>query len=214
MAHIIETPVYRADELDGTARENARDWYRRTAFDDDWYAFIFADFERICEMLGITLRTHRVRLHGGGTRSDPNIYFSGFSSQGDGACYEGTYRYAKASPRRIRDHAPEDTGLHRIADQLAAVQRRNFYQLTATFRQTGRYTHEYSMLIGVGRDAPSGQDLSLADEDSVIEALRDLARWLYRQLEAEHDYQSSEAVVDEALREGGFTFTEDGRRFG
>lgn len=214
MPHIIETRVYRADELEDAAREAARDWYRSSALDHDWYAFTFEDFERICAMLGITLRTHPIRLHGGGMRTEPNIYFSGFASQGDGACFEGFYRYAKASQRRIRAHAPKDATLHGIADRLAAVQRRNFYQLTASIPQTGRYCHELSMLIGVARDASSGQDLSLADEDIVIEALRDLACWLYRQLEAEHDYQLAEPQIDEALREGGFTFTKDGHRFG
>ncbi|WP_454884264.1 antitoxin of toxin-antitoxin stability system [Sphingomonas oryzagri] len=214
MPQIIETPVYRVDELDEAARHNARNWYRGTAFDDDWYASIFEDFETVCEILGITLRTHPVRLHGGGPRSAANIYFSGFSSQGDGACYEGTYRYAKASRRRIRDHAPKDTTLHGIADRLADAQRRNFYQLKASFRQTGRYTHEYSMMIAVDRGAFRDQDFSLADEDIVIEALRDLARWLYRQLEAEHDYQCADNQVDEGLRAGDFTFTRDGQHFG
>lgn len=52
------------------------------------------------------------------------------------------------------------------------------------------------------------------DAEIVVEALRDLARWLYRQLEREHEYQTSDAVVDEAIEANGWTFTEDGRRFG
>ena len=51
-------------------------------------------------------------------------------------------------------------------------------------------------------------------EDTVIEALRDLARWLYRQLQHEYDYLSSDAVVDEAITINGWTFTEQGKRFG
>ena len=51
-------------------------------------------------------------------------------------------------------------------------------------------------------------------EEVVIEALRDLARWLYRQLEREYDYLSSDEVVDEAIIANGYTFTEAGRRFG
>ena len=45
-------------------------------------------------------------------------------------------------------------------------------------------------------------------------ALRDLARWLYRQLEREYEYQTSDAVVDEAIIANGYTFTNSGRRFG
>ena len=48
----------------------------------------------------------------------------------------------------------------------------------------------------------------------VTDALRDLANWLYRQLEQEYDYLTSDEAVDETLIVGGYTFTEEGRRFG
>ena len=48
----------------------------------------------------------------------------------------------------------------------------------------------------------------------VTEALRDLANWLYRQLEQEYDHLTSDEAVDEALVVNGYTFTEEGRRFG
>ena len=48
----------------------------------------------------------------------------------------------------------------------------------------------------------------------VIEALRDLARWLYRQLEREYEYLSSDEAVDETITANQYTFTETGRRFG
>ena len=70
------------------------------------------------------------------------------------------------------------------------------------------------MAISVQRDSPSWQDLTADAEEVVIEALRDLARWLYRQLEREYDYLSSDEVVDEAIIANGYTFTEAGRRFG
>ena len=214
MPQLIETLVYRLDELDESAREQARDWYRRHAFDEDWYEFQFDDFARISAILGLSLATRSIRLMGGGSCAKPKIYFSGFSSQGDGACFEGEYRYARDMARSIRAHAPKDTELHGIADSLLEVQRRNFYQLRASIQHVGRYCHEYSMRIAVFRDSPSGQDLSLADEEIIVDTLRDLARWLYRQLEAEHDYRSADAQVDEAIRANDFTFTEQGNRFG
>ena len=57
-------------------------------------------------------------------------------------------------------------------------------------------------------------DVTADAEEVVIEALRDLARWLYRQLEREYDYLSSDEVVDEAIIANGYTFTEAGQRFG
>ena len=132
MPEIIETTVYRLDELSDAAKEKARAWYRQTGFDHDWFEFVYDDFECICAIIGVDLKTVPVRLYGGGTRQKPCIWFSGFWSQGDGACFEGRYGYAKDAPRKIRDHAPKDGELHRIADALQAIQRRNFYQLHAT----------------------------------------------------------------------------------
>jgi hypothetical protein len=51
-------------------------------------------------------------------------------------------------------------------------------------------------------------------EETVVEALRDLARWLYRQLEAEYDHLTSDEAVEEGIVINEYTFTEGGRRFG
>lgn len=131
MAEIIETTVYQMEELSDDAKEKARDWYREGAFDHDWYWAVYADFEQICEILGIALASVPVRLHGGGTRRKPCIWFSGFASQGDGACFEGDYSYARGCASAIRSYAPKDQELHRIADALLAIQWSNFFQLSA-----------------------------------------------------------------------------------
>jgi hypothetical protein len=214
MPEIVQTTVYRLDELDESAKGRARDWYRQRAFDDDWYEFVYEDFETICEILGVRLKTRTVDLMGGGTRQKPRIYFSGFSSQGDGACFEARYSYEKATGTKIHEHAPLDAELHRIADELQAIQRRNFYQLRAEATHHDRYCHEYSMDISVERDSPAYQDMTADAEEAVSELLRDLARWLYRQLEREYEYQTSDAVIDEAIAANEYTFTEVGRRFG
>jgi hypothetical protein len=187
MPEIIETTVYRLDELSDNAKDKARTWYREGTFDHDWYDAVYADFESICAILGITLRTNTVRLMGGGSRSDPCIFFRGFWSQGDGACFEGRYAHARHAAAKIRQYAPLDTALHEIADGLQAIQRRNFYQLQADIRHRGRYTHEYCMEIAVERDSPTMQDMTRDAENIVAEALRDLARWLYRQLERDYE---------------------------
>ena len=214
MPAIIETTVFRLDELSEQARDKARAWYREASACDDWHECVFDDFETICVILGVRLKTRSVRLFGGGTRQKPCIWFSGFSSQGDGACLEGACSFAKGARKAIRAHAPQDGELHRIADALQAIQRRNFYQLRADASQRGRGCHEYSMSIGVERDSPNNQAMTVDAGDAVAELLRDLARWLYRQLEREYEYQTSDEVTDEAILANEYTFTGDGRRFG
>lgn len=212
MPDVIETTVYRLEELSDAAKEEARAWYREGGFDYDWYDAVYEDFQRIAEILGLRLKTRPVRQMGDGTRQEPCIWFRGFWSQGDGACFETWYSYRKGAPRRIREYAPQDVELHRIADVLQSIQRRNFYQLHAEASHRGHYCHEYCMAILVRRDSPT--DMTEDAEEIVIEALRDLARWLYRQLEREYDYLSSDEAVDETITANEYTFTETGRRFG
>jgi len=214
MPEVIETIVYRLDELSEAAKGKARGWYRDGGFDYDWYDAVYEDFQQIAETFGIRFKTRTVRLMGGGTRQAPRIFFSGFWSQGDGASFECHYAYRKNAMAEIRSYAPQDTELHDIADTLQAIQRRNFYQLRAEATHRGHYYHEYCMAISVNRDSPTYQDMTADAEDIITEALRDLARWLYHQLEREYDYLTSDEAVDETIIANEYTFTEAGRRFG
>ena len=214
MPEVICTTVYLFPELSDAAKENARSWYRELGPHDDWWDAVYEDFERICEILGIRLKTTPVRLMGGGTRARPCIWFSGFWSQGDGACFEGYFSYAKGAVARIRNYAPQDPTLHGIADRLLAVQRRNFYQLVAEASHRGRYYHEYTMSVDVTRDSPPWQPRTEDAEEIVTEALRDLARWLYHQLQAEYDHLTSDEAIEEGIIVNEYTFTDAGRRFG
>src|SRR3546814_4556596 len=90
MPSIIETTVYCLDELPEAAKEKARAWYREGGFDYDWFEFVYEDFERVCDILGVRLDMTSVRLFGGGTRRKPCIWFSGCWSQGDGGSEEHT----------------------------------------------------------------------------------------------------------------------------
>lgn len=214
MPEIIETTVYRLDELAEMAKERARTWYREAGFDYDWYDAVYEDFERIAETLGIRLMTRAVRVVGGTNRQEPCIWFSGFWSQGDGACWQGIYSYRKSAAAEIRSYAPQDREIHRIADMLQAIQQRNFYQLHAEVGHRGRYCHAVSMDIAVTRDCPVSQDMTADAEAIVTDALRNLAHWLYRQLEREYDYLSGDEAVDEKLLANGYTFSAEGKRFG
>lgn len=214
MPQVIETTVYQLDELSDAAKDKARNWYRDGGFDWEWYDSVYDDFEVICGILGIDLTRRPIKLMGGGTRQKPCIYFSGFWSQGDGACFEGIYRYKASAAAKIRDYAPKDTQLHDIADVLQQMQKKNFYQIHARAVHRGHYYHEYCMDVEVERDSPVYQALTSGAEEIVTTALRDLARWLYRSLQQEYEHQTSDEAVDEAITANEYTFTEMGKRFG
>ncbi|WP_339864878.1 antitoxin of toxin-antitoxin stability system [Paremcibacter congregatus] len=212
MSTIIKTEVFIFDELSNVAKECARDWYREAMLDYDWWSFVYDDFAVICKILGIKLKTRSVKLVGGGKRQEPCIQFSGFCSQGDGASFEvDLYAYARKNTPQIKAHAPKDIELHDIAACLAAIQRRNFYQLYARVDHRGRYVHENMMQVDVRRD---DAEMTTDAEDIITEAMRDLSRWLYGRLMAEYEYLLSDGQVEESITANGLTFTADGRRFG
>src|ERR1700685_1486864 len=104
MPQTVETTVFRLDELSDAGRDAARAWYLKPASLNDWHESVFDDFEAICAILGVRLRTRSVRLFGGGTQQKPCIWFSGFGSQGNGACFESNYGFAKGAAKAIRAH--------------------------------------------------------------------------------------------------------------
>lgn len=202
----VTRKLYQFDELSDEAKERARDWYRSCIESDELPDH--DDWEAVAEILGVEFRTQSIRLMDGGTRQKPVIYWSGFSSQGDGASWEGWYSYRKGAGARIRAYAPQDKELHRIADTLQAVQRRNFYRLQATSTVSGHYVHSGCMRVDVTRT--DDIDASESDCDTVIECLRDFADWIYQQLETQWDWLHSDESVDESIRANEYEFTESG----
>lgn len=205
----VETKLYHFEELTPDAKEAAREWWRQLEAQDFDASAVFEDFERICDTLGVSLDTHPVKLYGGGTRYEPNIYYSGFSSQGDGASWEGDYAYKPGAAKAIRAYAPTDKKLHAIADALQALQARHFYKLTASITQSGRYSHEMTMRAEVERD---GREVADSDAETLQELLRDLARWVYRALETEYEWRMADEQVEDAITANQYEFTEDGER--
>jgi len=194
---IKETKVYQFSELSEEAKAKALDKCRHWNVDDSfWYESIIDDVKDIGKILGIDI---------------DNIYFSGFSNQGDGACFEGRYTYAKGAAKAIRAHAPKDETLHGIADALQAIQRKRFYSLYADTQQQGRYYH---MNVDV-RSERSVEYNNAADEeatDAITDALTDFAQWIYKSLETEYEYMTSDEAIAESFEANECEFTEAGER--
>jgi hypothetical protein len=208
----VETKVYTFDELNDNAKETAREWMRRLEADDFDPDSTLEDAAAVCRILGIEVSARTVKLMGGGTRQEPQFYYRGFSSQGDGACFAGRYSYAKGATKKIREYAPKDEELARIADTLQAAQRRHFYHLIADIDgPRGHYVHEHSVSISVYDDRDSYRDIGDAAE-TVADALRDVMHWLYRQLEREWEYRLSDDSIDETIRINEYEFDEDGNQ--
>jgi hypothetical protein len=191
------------------------DRHRDINVDYHWWDQVYDDFKEICDMLGLQLQNHEPQ-------------FSGFCSQGDGASFAGIYRgvtYAtneikkryETAPDDIRRHAPEDTQLHAIADDLCTLNRVYTPMFVSISRPYASGSHVYAETMHAEVDHFWGdegwQDNYDSDKDTqrwaddvvrqindqLTDIFRRLAGWLYNTLEEEYMYLTSDEAIVDAL---------------
>ena len=192
----VITKVYPFDELSDEAKQAALEELWDLNVDHEWWDSDFEDIKAIATLMGIGIE---------------NVYFSGFSSQGDGACFTGYYSYGKQSLEKVKDYAPQDEELYRIAKALQTAQRPCFYGLQARIEHRGRYSHEYCTTIDVSTD--DYYCLSESTDEDLQDALRDYMRWMYRQIRAQYEYLTGEEAIVETIEANEYEFTEDGKLY-
>lgn len=199
MSKIIKTAVFTFAELDDAAKETAREWYRRDALDYEWWDSVYDTAKTAGACLGIAI---------------DDIYFLGFYSQGDGACFTGHYAYRKDWRAALK---AEFGGalvekLMPVGEALQAAQRPAFYRLCADVKHKGSGVCERSVDINVYDCEYPGREPATAG--AIRYALRDFMCWIYVELEAEFEWLLSDECVDDLIQVNEYTFTADGRRFG
>lgn len=208
MAKTLTKTVYTFDELDENAKEKAREWYKEGALQYEWWYTTLDDAKSIGKIIGIEI---------------DDIYFSGFASQGDGACFTGTYSYRKGGFAKLVKECPEhytdrdgavrvcssNRELIRIVRDLQALQRKNFYRLEAAISHSGHYYHSYCTDIQVWSENRWNEP-DCADD--FRDALRAFMDWIYDRLREEYEYLLSDEQVDESILANEYTFDEWGNR--
>lgn len=151
------------------------DIYQKYALNYEWWDSSFDSFKEIGAAIGFDI---------------DNIYFSGFASQGDGACFTGSISYRKGWKAALAQ-VTSDPELLAIGQTWQELQARCFYQLHATVSHSGRYSHEYTATLDCEDARDSYRDLPDGTCDAATEIARDFMRYIYRSLETEHDYQQA-----------------------
>lgn len=209
--------VYQYDELSDNAKRRALEWWAEAcAGDNSFSESIIDDFCTIAHLMGWEVSTRQpyrppgvpsgAKLH-----APPSVYFSGFCSQGDGACFEGTWRASDVNLRGLKKYAPRDKELHRIARALRDVAKRE-PNASGTSTHTGRGYHEHSVTLALESYRERERDDLAETVEAWEEATRDLMRWLYRTLEKEYEYQTWGEGAVESILANEYEFTEEGRR--
>ena len=215
---IIEKTVFKFEELSDKAKEKARAWFRDGNDDTHWADVVYEDAATLGAYMGIDLRTRTEKARNGEPMCGlVNIYYSGFWSQGDGACFEGNWHAKAIDVAGLKQAAPQDTKLHVIADGLAAVAK-DYPEARATTKHSGHYYHSGCMAVdwNVGthptEDDPPHSWYDDFDSDSLTDLLRSFADWIYRQLEEAYEQENSNEQVDENIICNEYEFYEDGSR--
>ncbi len=197
MPRTVESQVYKLEELQDRARERALEWLAEgNTGGSYWYESVIEDAKETGNLLGILVK---------------DVHFSGFSSQGDGACFVGTYYYKPGSVAAVKQERPTDTDLHNIARELQRIQRRNFYRLAATVTRghlSNYYSHERTVDIETDDSLVSGDD---GNTGTLAETLRDFMHWIYKRLEVEYEYCTSEEACIESADANEYEFDAEGR---
>lgn len=208
------TTTYSFAELSDSAKEKALDETRDIHTSHEWWDMAYEEFKTIGTILGIDIE---------------NIWFSGFSSQGDGLCFEGSFQYAKGWRKELSDHAPvqfthPDTGVvtdnphnveyHKLGERLQELQRNSFYGIHGTVKHRGHYQHSGCTDFDVRHNWDGDVDVPF-DEEDVKQVYRELMDTFYCLLNREHDYLISDEHIEQTITESAteFEFYGDGTAY-
>lgn len=190
----IETTVYRFAELSDSAKEKVLEKLWDINLWEQWY-------ENTIDYLK--------EKYGEDWHID-NIYFSGFASQGDGAMFE----YSGITDKLYDEWTDSLKGRQKVIASNCAP--------SANGKHRGHYYHKNCCVHYIGIDEDFDRDTYPNCHDVMTDELNEMfAEWLeeqyrdvchdmYRTLEKESEYLTSEEAIIETIEANEYEFTEDG----
>jgi len=187
----IKVKTYQFDELEKDIQEKVIEKYAYINVDyDEWDDFILEEWTSKLESLGY---------------KDVRIYYTGFYSQGDGACFVAEVEIEKW----IKAHKAG----RKFQKLLAELKSGCWASITIT--HSGNYYYSTSTTVNY-----EGQ-LELSDK--AYGQLEEVARWveeerenlgkeIYRDLEKEYEYLTSGEAIIETIKANGYKFLKNGEQ--
>jgi hypothetical protein len=237
MTRVIETTVYTFEELPESVQAKVIHNNNDLNTIADWWSF--DDFNNIAEKLGFAI-----------SNEGDDIFFSGFSSQGDGACFNASFTGNNNHAALITEYVPNDerligfgeyldnaynTLINGLVNQLVSngvsslveeftnrVTNEGFKGLH-TYVVDNRYSHENTRKITgwmddlcadfIDNEVYSGDCYNLIkDYIADVESVRySLCKWLYKSLNDEYDYLTSDEAIREIIIANYYEFTIEGK---
>lgn len=203
--------IYTFEELDASAKERARQWWREgMEFDDD---FVTDWLVEVCTALEIEINPKKV-------------YCRGFWSQGDGSSYSGDVNaytlmqhvangaWHTVAPELELSNPPTiSSHVANLLERRDAIVRVSCGESRGCDGEFNLHTeHDIDCYnLDDRRHARIAAQLTELGEwsESVLDAIND---WFYRALETEYEYQNSDAAIDETIECNEYEFDVEGNR--
>jgi hypothetical protein len=203
---IVRLMLY--NQLSPEARERARENYRHSTRDDEWWDCDYEHWKEKLAELGF---------------ADAEIRHSGFSCQGDGASFTATITREFKMPDALLARIEEQTHVAR------AIRRFNgnhgepdlSWSINGKVKRhtSSRHVHQNTIYAELeldhGNEIPSDLAQAIADwvtgeEKAINDEARDLSTDIYRSLESSWDSLNSDEEVERNIIEMEMDFDEDG----
>jgi len=206
----IQLHLYEFSELEEKAKAVAIKADRYINVDYNWWDFIYDDFIRICETIGIAVNKE-------------SITFEGFYSQGDGSAFKADIDLQKFWPATIlqawKEYAPKlelDLSLPEIAPRLLKLIQSGKLDCAPQIVQP---TRSYYVRVDLNSDLsnrryhyPQIENQLELLENGLRKIAETLNRYLYKSLRSEYEYQTEDQAVTEAIQANEYWFTADGKK--
>jgi hypothetical protein len=191
----IEVKVFEFSELSESAKNRAISNWVATEPEHNWSQGIDELFVYVLGEIGLT---------------DVETSFNGFSAQGDGASFNGKYKYRQIDNQKIEklfDDFKRQKEKLRVLDAVSTIntiQAKYGNSISAEILNKGAYCNSGYMQIDVDNE---NIETELKDDRSLLEAFRTIADQYYNILyETYYDLVSDERAVKE-LSDKEFTET-------
>ena len=177
-------------DLSDTAKEHAFERHQEYAQSNDYFWWESTEEYWAEKLEGLGIYTDTNKMH-----------FTGFHSQGDGACFTGSINlreFLEAHPEILRQHVNLYMSTVPFDTRGAACE---YYDIELTRVGGSHYNHEKSVHLGgwdlnilPELDTEEDEDyerLFIDAESDIEDQCRDYMKELYKDLEAEHEYMQS-----------------------
>ena len=206
----ITLKLYSFNELDKEAKQKALTTYQDLNVGFNWWDDEFEDFIELCSYLSITVKKESIR-------------FRGFYSQGDGSSFSAIVDIPKLvnaiANQSWKDYAPQQEFVfiepqidRRVMALVANGLLPSEPQIIGRSRQYGVVTD-----LGISEVIKDGKT-----HDNIFEELDKLEEWLhtvaeilnrhlYKSLENQYEFLTSDTAIKESILTNEYLFTADGR---